>query len=241
MPGRINTAWASGGDDTIGIAWNDALPGRPASGSFQGRKVTSYVVKYQRTGGTAVWVPVDMVTIDHDNNSGTDEVEVDHYTLEISGLAAGEYTVIAYPCANAASATEVKKCTSGNQPSDGRHLGARARLSRVTVGPEKAGLPGAPTGVSATAAAGRVNVKWTHPRTAPDAPAVHYHRVRLTPTSGDVVYGNVVTQIAVSDPIPNRTPGRVRGVAAGTYAVAIQSRNANGGSQWVDAGTVTVT
>ena len=95
-----------------------------------------------------------------------DDDEVDHYALRIPGLSAGEYTVIAYPCANTTAATTVTKCTAGNDPANGTFLGARARMSKVTVGPEKAGLPGVPTGVSAgTPGAGKVSVTWTHPRT----------------------------------------------------------------------------
>ena len=76
---------------------------------------------------------------------------------------------------------------------NGAFLGARARMSKVTVGPEKAGLPGVPTGnVSAgTPGAGKVKVTWTHPRTDPGAPTVHYYRARLTPASGDPVYRNM--------------------------------------------------
>ena len=56
--GLINMSWASGGDGVLGISWRQSYPGREASGSYPGRKVTSYVIRYQKAGGPAVWVPV---------------------------------------------------------------------------------------------------------------------------------------------------------------------------------------
>ena len=231
--GMINGSWASGGTDTAAIGWrNTTTQGRPASGDYLGRKVSSYVVKLTKPDATAVWVPVDR-DLDADGN------ETGHYSLEIPDLSAGEYTVEAYPCANVASATEVKQCTSGTDETQGVYLGALLRSHKVTVGPEKAGLPGAPTGVSASGGAGKVTISWTHPRIESNAPSIHHYYVRLSPADGDPIYRKVVSQTPLEIRSKNSTEV-LNYLEAGTYAVAIQSRNANGGSEWVPAGTRTV-
>ena len=222
--GFINMSWASGGNGVLGISWRQSFDART------GKQVNSYVIRYQKVGGTVVWVPVD--------KDDAKEAVHDRYHHEITGLESGEYKITVFPCSNTTGA-EAQQCANGNEPDEGRFLGSRWREYTVTVGDTQTGLPGTPTGVSAAATdtAGHIEVSWTHPEPGPSG--IHYYRVRLTASGSDPIYRNVVfhTPLIIRSVASAQT---LQGLTSGTaYAVAIQARNANGGSGWVSAGTVT--
>ena len=158
---------------------------------------------------------------------------------EITGLESGEYKITVFPCSTTVASTVVEQCANGNEPDEGRYLGARWQEYTVTVGDTKTGLPGKPTGVSAAAtdAEGQIKVNWKHPSPGPSE--AYYYRVRLAPSGGDAFYRNMVfhTPPIIRSVASSQT---IRGLTSGTtYAVAIQARNVNGGSEWVSVGTVT--
>ena len=234
-------AAASGGDGVMTVSWTPVNE----QAVSPNRKVTSYVIKYQKEGSDPVWVQMGYHGIP---------------TRRIEHLENGNYTVWVHPCANRADSDVVAKCmmaterpiSPGSEETetvyenqDGAFLGGSAQELRVTLSSENTGLPNPPDHVEARRAIndsgveqdGQITVKWRNPKPVADGVPIDHYRVKYSREEGNyprVLRVDVAPQVPLSvRSVPNsHTASGLKSGAA--YSISVQSWNANGPSTWVE-------
>ena len=192
---------------TVAISGTTATVTWMAPADDGGSTVTGYLVQYRKKGAGGIW-----------SDTWTDHA--------YSGTV----------CSGTASCSTTVTVDAGSTVPD--YQFRVAATNSIAAGDDRyssVGAPGAPTGVTATAAAGGVSVTWTQPADIGTSPVVAAD-IRTRVSSPQGTWSGPKTPATN----PGASPAVITGLTAGTaYDVQIRVRNANGAGPWADAGTVT--
>ena len=228
--GFVREAKVSGGDGKMAVAWTKTRY------VISGKTLKSHVIKYEKTGGDAVWV----------------QQGVDDTSHTITGLTNGDYKVWVYGCVNASTATTEASCmvdqgdgTYANET--GAELSGAGAEMNVSLASGIFGTPGAPREVRIeqlrnhddSAFINQMKVSWKRPLDDGGAD-VHRYKIRYTPTGGEAVFEDVVTLVphAVFNTSHDH---QIKDLTVGTtYSVAVKAFNVSGESEWSNEVTITL-